>query len=169
MKLSVDKKNVTEGDVVEVKWDCPKAESLKITINNGFKAATAEVENKGSKKYKLNRSNGQTVISIEGVENGKTVKKEILIKVKAPKVKKENSKKYDQYQRLDRKPIKEKIDALKSKFKYFWQSLPPQKKQAYILLSIIFGIMIISTFYPKIILFGMSILAIYLLWTLMKR
>lgn len=175
MDFNVDKTRVSEGDIVEVKWKCPKAESVKITINNGFKSATAEVEKEGSKKYKLNRSNGHTTITLDAVEKGKPVKKELKIKVRQPKPEKPKKEKvyeakpYDQYKRMDHKPIKEKWDAFRTRLKYFWQSLPPQKKQAYILLLIIFVVMIVSSFYPRIIFYGMSALALYLLWTLMKR
>lgn len=179
MDFKADKTRVSEGEIVEVKWNCPKAESVKISINNGFKSATADVEKEGSKKYKLNRSNGQTVITLDALENGKPVKKEIKIKVRAPKPQKEkvyearpsgdSGKKYDQYKRMDRRPFREKWETFKTRLKYFWQSLPPQKKQAYILLFIIFVVMIVSSFYPRIIFFGMSALALYLLWTLMKR
>lgn len=182
MDFYIDKTRVYEGDIVEVKWKCPNAESVKITINNGFKSATADVENQGSKKYKLNRSNGQTVISLDAMENGKPVRKELKIKVRQPKPKKEekvyeakvngsqnSGKQYDSYKRVGHSPFREKWDAFKTRLKYFWQALPPQKKQAYILLLIILVIMIVSSFYPKIIFFGMSILSLYLLWTLMKR
>lgn len=174
MEFYVDKTKVTEGDIVQVKWKCPKGEGVRITIDNGFKSSSIDVEEKGTKKFRINRSNGQTVISLDATVKGKPVNRKIAIKVKAPKTETNNG--YDSYERLDNNKfktflnnIKEKCKSLKYKFKMFWQSLPPQKKQAYILLLIIFVIMIVSSFYPRIIFYGMTVLSLYLLWTLMKR
>jgi|SRR5574344_342376 hypothetical protein len=174
MIFTVNKTRVTEGDVVEIKWKCPKAQNVKLTIDNGFRSSSADVEVEGAKKFKINRSNGQTVISLDALIDGKKINRNLFIKVKQPKVKVDDG--FDSYKRLDNDRFKNFINSIKSKFKsfqykfkLFWSSLPPQKKQAYILLMIIFGIMIISSFYPRIIFFGMTALSLYLLWTLMKR
>lgn len=194
MDFKVDKKRVNEGDIVEVTWSCPQAESAKITINNGFRSSTSEVEKEGTKKYKLNRSNGKTVISLETVVNGKSVTQTQKIHVKKVREKKQKNgqdgngyrqtnggngqdgsryrqgeKKYDSYENLSNHPFREKINSWKSRLKYFWQMQSPQKRQSYILISAICIIMIVAPFFPSIVYFGLCTIAFYLLWTIAKR
>ena len=36
IELSVDKTTVTEGDIVEMRWSCQNADSVELTLDNGF-------------------------------------------------------------------------------------------------------------------------------------
>ena len=49
MKFKVSRRIVREGDIVEVTWECPEAESARITIDNGYRTASAVVPPSGSK------------------------------------------------------------------------------------------------------------------------
>lgn len=71
--------------------------------------------------------------------------------------------------KIDKPSVREKIDKIKLRFRYFWQSQSPQKKQAYVLLSMIFVVMIISSFYPKFVFSGLLTLSLYLFWTLYNK
>lgn len=160
MVFKVNKKKVKEGGIVEVKWNCPNASSATISINNGFKTSSLEVSAKGSKKFKLNRSNGETIISLESTINGVTSKESRNVVV-VP------NKKYDSYKKIS--PFEEKFKKWWSNIKYSWRVLPPEKKQANIIILMIFVILIISSFYSPALIFGLGAISLYLLWTLMKK
>ena len=49
MTFDIDRHTVTEGDVVEVKWQCAEAENVVLTLDNGFRSTDIPLENTGSK------------------------------------------------------------------------------------------------------------------------
>lgn len=167
MTFSIDKTKVTEGDIVEVKWDCSGAQTASLTLDNGYTNTTMAVEPAGTKKFRLNRV-GNTTITLT-ISNGKKEStKKHKIKVSA--------KKYDTYQRVGDNKIKEWWDKMRlstknyfSRVKYGWGIMPKDKKQATISLTIILGIMIISSFFPSAVFFGLSLLAVYCFYILMKK
>ena len=60
MTFTTDRTTVTEGEIVEVRWDCPGAESVDLTIDNGYKTSVIPLEIGGSKRFRLHRSKGRT-------------------------------------------------------------------------------------------------------------
>ena len=51
IEFSVDKTNVTVGDIVLIKWNCGCEDGrAELTINNGYKQSTETVEKVGSKR-----------------------------------------------------------------------------------------------------------------------
>ena len=167
MVLKTDKSKVTEGDIIEVKWECPHSESTTLTLDNGHSTNTIQVDGSGVKKFRLNRV-GKTTITITSSKNGKSSHKDVKVKVSA--------RKYDTYQRVGDNKFKElcqnftrKIKNHTSRLKYGWSIMPKDKKQASISLLIILGIMVISTFFPSAVFFGISVLAIYCFYILMKK
>lgn len=167
MTFKIDKTKVTEGEIVEVRWQCSDAESVSLSLDNGHSKTTIPVEKEGNKKFKLNRV-GQTTITITSTRNGKSTDKRGKVKVSA--------KKYDTYQRVGDSKIKEwwqklahKTGNYVSKMKYGWSIMPKDKKQATISLTIILAIMIISSFFPSAVFFGLSLLSVYCFYILMKK
>ena len=167
MVLKTDKSKVTEGDIIEVKWECPNSESTTLTLDNGHSSSTIQVEGSGTKKFRLNRV-GKTTITVKSAKNGKSSNKGVKVRVSA--------RKYDTYQRVGDNKFKElcqnftqKIKNYTSRYKYGWSMMPKDKKQASISLMIILGIMIISSFFPSAVFFGISVLAIYCFYILMKK
>ena len=167
MIFKIDKTKVTEGEIIEVKWQCSDADNVSLTLDNGTNASTMTVEKEGTKKFRLNRI-GTTTVTIIQNKNGKSSKKSGKVKVSA--------KKYDTYQRVGDNRLKEWFSSLGKrignyfqKMKYGWGMMPKEKKQATTTLSIILIIMIISSFFPSIVFFGLSLLAVYCFYILMKR
>jgi len=58
MKFKVSRRIVREGDIIEVKWECPEAESAQITIDNGYRSASAVVPDTYCPFGKLPRHSG---------------------------------------------------------------------------------------------------------------
>ncbi|MDD3200422.1 MAG: hypothetical protein PHP76_00300 [Bacteroidales bacterium] len=165
MEIRVSDTSVTEGEVVEVSWDCQSAQSAEITIDNGFKSQSVSVEAQGSKKFKLNRSKGKTKLSVTAVENGKKVTKSVAVRVRKqrPAKAKVNNKQYDSYKRMST-PLKEKWNQTVEKVKYSWRSLTPTKRLSYKVLGILLIIIIISIFLPKFLMYGIMGLTLYMLF-----
>ncbi|MBO7249068.1 MAG: hypothetical protein J6U88_03185 [Bacteroidales bacterium] len=167
MDLIIDKSKVTEGDIIEVSWNCPEADTATLTLDNGTNKSSIAIEKSGVKKFKLNRV-GKTTITLSQSKTGKSKSKSHTVKVSA--------KKYDTYQRVGDNKMKEwfgevgqKIKNYWGRTKYGWSIMPKDKKQASTSLFIIMAIMIISSFFPSIVFFGLSLLAIYCFYILMKK
>jgi len=168
MKLKVNKHRITEGGVVEVRWDCrdlKTASGATVTIDNGFKKSSLPVEVSGSKKFRLNRSEGDTVITVSAVADGMSFSKEQKVTVKPQK------KRYDSYTTVGSHPINEffkKISrGISLKIRGGWQSLPQDKRHAWLMLGILLICFMLSLFWTEVAFYGLGILTIYLIWTLL--
>ena len=64
MTFNIDRRTVTEGDVVELTWQCDGAESVTLTIDNGYRQTDIPLEISGTKRFRLNRSKGRTHLTI---------------------------------------------------------------------------------------------------------
>ncbi|MBQ0006841.1 MAG: hypothetical protein KBS57_05500 [Alistipes sp.] len=159
MKLKIDRSKVTEGDVVTVKWDAGRAKSVTgavITIDNGFRKAEIPVERSGEKKFRLNRSEGKTVIVFTAVADGKFLRAEQRVRVKA-------GRQYDSYTVVRENVFKR----LGMWLKLFWQSIPHDKRHSWVMLFILFLSFVLSIFHTTCAFYGLGILALYLIWTLL--
>jgi len=186
MKLKIDKTRVTEGDVVTVKWDAGRAGEVSgttIVIDNGFRKAEIPVERSGEKKFRLNRSNGQTVIYVTAMADGKSVRAEQRVRVKsAPK--------FDSYTTVGTNKLAEFFrrifgrfgrggsysqrgkfcsggNSLWTRIKYGWQGIPSNKKHSWVMLGVLFVTFVLAIFDIKFAFYGLGILTIYLIWTLL--
>lgn len=171
MKFKVSRRIVREGDIVEVTWECPEAESARITIDNGYRSASAVVPSSGSKKYKLNRSKGRTRITLSANCHGTPVHREIFIivrKARSSKAKGDNTV-YDSYTRMDKPNLQQRFKIFRERLSYAWQYVPAQKKLAYKILLLLLVVMLISAFIPKVTYFGLLAVAAYLLWYIYKK
>lgn len=172
MKLSldfrIDKRTVTEGDIVYLQWSCSEAEQVQLIINNGYKANVLDVENNGNKKFRLNRSKGRTKLTLSVSYGGKIYTKTLAVRVKKQKT--INPEYVDEKVRGRHfQGLKEKWESFKTKFKMLWQYLPERKRLAYILLSALAMLMLISMLYPKILGIGICVISLYLLWVILKK
>lgn len=202
MKLKVSRNKVTEGDIVEVKWASGRAKAVSgtvLTVDNGFRKASVPVGSSGVKKFRLNRSDGQTVISVTAVEDGVSVSARKMVTVVPPtafqtrmkaakaeaealmRKKKEErerrrrekagQKKYDTYTRVVDHPVRDFFKKMfrggSGRLSCGWKNLPPQKKHSWTMLCILSVCFFISIFHPQAAFYGLGILTIYLIWTLL--
>jgi hypothetical protein len=173
MNFTIDKDKVTEGDIVELKWDCPGSTMTSIAIDNGYKSATSSVEASGSKRIKLNRSKGRTKFTLTAEIDGKKVVDKLSVRVKKAKAEKVHEAKpdggYDKYTRLDHNNLKDKFRDFRTKARYAWQRQSEKNRFAIIVLAALTLIMVMSSFAPKFIYFGLLMLAIYVLFSIYKK
>lgn len=168
--LSVDKKCVVEGDVVEIHWTCDNAENVQLTIDNGYKLNTIQVEPSGTKKFRLNRSKGKTEIVVGAMANGKMRYKSVGVRVKRQKVEKaEYVHDYTGAKGVRNNGLKNSWYNFKSKMKYAWGSFSEKKRLAYIILLSISLLLLVSSFWHPFYRIGLVALVGYLFYVILKR
>ena len=173
MTFDTDRHTVTEGEVVEVKWQCDGADQVHLTLDNGYRSTEIPLPSSGSKRFRLNRSKGKTRLTITAVINGKSYNKRIFVRVK--KLPTVHAETVDAQGR----PL--------SKWKLWWQKrltnwhnfcqrtklalrALPERKQLAVKLMAIMGIMLLlCAVWPRLINLIPVIVIAYLSWVLLKR
>lgn len=178
LNFTADKHSVTEGDVIELNWQVPEGEGLSLTIDNGFKSQTLPIDShSGSKKFRLNRSQGKTKLTLSATHNGKTTTETIKVKVKKMKVTHAETI-YEE--RKHRNPFRkgqnttgktgEWINNQRNRFSYNWSLLTPQKKMAYIIIGIMATGLLLSCLTGKdLMMLTDGVMMGYLAYILIKR
>ena len=173
MIFDIDRRTVTEGDVVEVKWQCAEAESVQLTIDNGYRSTNIPLETSGSKRFRLNRSKGRTHLTIAVTIGGKTYRKKIAVRVK-----KMPTMKAETVDHRGRKVsaiggwwqrVMTKWHDSRSKLHLAMQVLPERKQMAVKVMAIMGVGLIVSAIWP--ILYGLvpMLVAGYLIYVLIRR
>ncbi len=173
MTFEIDRRCVTEGDVVEITWQCEGAESVTLNINNGFRSTDIPLEISGSKKFRLNRSKGRTHLTLSVVIMGKRHEKKIHVRVKKmPTVHAETVDQQGQHLSIFKQWWMKATDYLRNlraKTRQSMQTLPEKKQLAVKALTIIGLTLIISAIWPKFYSFALLLITLYLLIVLLKR
>ena len=171
MTFTTDKHTVTEGDIVEVRWDCPGADSAELTIDNGYKTTNLPLELSGSKRFRLHRSKGRTRLIITAKVEGKQYSKTLKVKVKELPVTKAETidRRGRRVGKLRQWMSLPKWQSWRLRFRQGWQMMPPEKRLASRLLMILGGVLLLATFFPALLLLGLFGLSAYLMWILLKR
>ena len=162
MTFDVDRTSVTEGDIMEITWDCTGADRVELKIDNGFKATVLPLEITGSKRFRLHRSKGRTALTITAWKDGKHGSKTLKVKVKeiptthAETVDSQGKKIND---------AKQWGEQMKQRL----QTLPPDKRMAVRVVWILVATLLVSMFIPRLFLLGITALIVYLLYTIWKR
>ena len=171
MTFTTDKNKVTEGDIVEVCWDCPGADSVELTIDNGYKATTLPLPLNGSKRFRLHRSKGRTRLVISAMVGGKRYSKTLKVKVKElPLTKAETVDPQGRpVSKLKQWFSLPKWQSLRSRYRQGWQMLTPEKRLASRLLLILGGVLLLAMLLPALLLLGLFGVSLYLMWIVMRR
>lgn len=169
IEFTTDRNKVTEGDIVEVRWGCPGAAEVSLTIDNGYKKTDIPLEISGYKKFRLNRSKGRTVLTLNATIQGHPYKQKLYVRVKPMKTTKAETlgtdgKKQTAIKRWWLK-LKEQCRRDRAKFK----QLPPQKQFAYKLMIILPLVFLMPIFTPKIYPIGAGLAIFYILLIILKR
>lgn len=170
IELSVDKTKVTEGDIVEMSWSCSPAEKVQLTLDNGYKTNTIDVESSGSKKFRLNRSKGRTHLVICVTNGGKPYYKSVGVRVRKMKASKaEEVYDYTGHKGVRRNGLRMSWNNYKEKMKMAFGYLPEKKRLAVQLLLALGIIMLLTAIWPKLTSLGFLALAAYLFWIIWKK
>ena len=165
--FTTDTDTVTEGDVISIQWSCNPADSVRLIIDNGFKTNTIDVEASGIKRFRLNRSKGKTKLTIIALYNGKEASKTIKVKVKEMEV--INAETVNDGRAYSRSHSMSWWKKTKMKLLYLWMTLPPTKKIVVIILNFLLVLLVMSLIFPRFLLFGLTMIIIYLTYFLLKK
>ena len=162
MTFDIDRTTVTEGDIVEVRWDCTGADRVELKIDNGYKASVLNLEISGTKRFRLNRSKGRTALTITAWKGDKHGSKTLKVRVKEIPA--------TQTETLDHNgrtmgPIRQWWSQMQPR----WKNLPTDKRLAARVMLILAAVLLISTLLPVFLLFGTAGLMVYLLYVLWKK
>lgn len=165
--FTTDTDTVTEGDVISIQWSCNPADSVRLIIDNGFKTNTIDVEASGIKRFRLNRSKGKTKLTIIALYNGKETSKTIKVKVKEMEV--INAETVNDGRAYSGSHSMSWWKKTKMKLLYLWMTLPPTKKIVVIILNFLLVLLVMSLIFPRFLLFGLTMIIIYLTYFLLKK
>lgn len=165
--FTTDTDTVTEGDVISIQWSCNPADSVRLIIDNGFKTNTIDVEASGIKRFRLNRSKGKTKLTIIALYNGKEASKTIKVKVKEMEV--INAETVNDGRAYSGSHSMSWWKKTKMKLLYLWMTLPPTKKIVVIILNFLLVLLVMSLIFPRFLLFGLTMIIIYLTYFLLKK
>lgn len=165
--FTTDTDTVTEGDVISIQWSCNPADSVRLIIDNGFKTNTIDVEASGIKRFRLNRSKGKTKLTIIALYNGKEASKTIKVKVKEMEV--INAETVNDGRAYSGSHSMSWWKKTKIKLLYLWMTLPPTKKIVVIILNFLLVLLVMSLIFPRFLLFGLTMIIIYLTYFLLKK
>ena len=165
--FTTDTDTVTEGDVISIQWSCNPADSVRLIIDNGFKTNTIDVEASGIKRFRLNRSKGKTKLTIIALYNGKEASKTIKVKVKEMKV--INAETVNDGHAYSGSHSMSWWKKTKMKLLYLWMTLPPTKKIVVIILNFLLVLLVMSLIFPRFLIFGLTLIIIYLTYFLLKK
>ena len=176
--IYADQRAVTEGEVVEIHWVCDSVENLKLTLDNGIRATTIDLdEPNGSKKFRLNRSKGKTKFTLTATDKGKMKSESAKVRGKPmPTTKAETI--YEE--RPHRNPFRRQGTAPKgrmgewwnnqrNRFSYVWRTLSAKKQMAFVVLTILCAGSLLSLLWPGFRAIAEIALLGYLALILLKK
>ena len=162
MTFDVDRTTVTEGDVVEVRWDWSGADRVELKIDNGYKASVLPLDITGTKRFRLNRSKGRTALTITAWKDGKHGSKTIKVRVK-------------EMPTTHAETVDEKGRTM-GNLRQWWQqqkprlqAMPADKRIAMRILTLLGAILLVSLLLPAFLGIGLIALIIYLCYILWKK
>lgn len=162
MTFDVDRTTVTEGDIVEVRWDCSGAERVELKIDNGYKATVIPLEISGSKRFRLHRSKGRTSLTITAWKDGKHGSK--TIKVRVTDIPTTHAETVD-----SQGHTMNKVQQWWQQSRMRYQMLPSDKRVAFNVTAIVAGMLILTFLSPRLLMLGLLGLLVYLLYVLWKK
>ena len=145
MTLSTDRKSVSEGEYIEIKWTCDACpDSLYLAIDSERTQYSIAVSDSGSTRITVPKSNGKMTIKLLGIISGKKVIESVDVRVKGAKRAKSNSPLLRRMKMFGDK-MKAKWYVLRANMKYWWLSQKKWQKALWIaLLALWLGLLFSS-------------------------
>ena len=173
--LSIDRTTVTEGEVVEIFWNCSNcsAPNVTLTIDNGYKATDIVMPPQGSRKFRLNRAKWRVTLKLTVSDGGKSYRKSLHVRVKAlkavrPKVVDSKGRSMGSL-RLQMERLRQRWSDQARRTRYEMSALDGRKQTALRTLGLVVVTAILTAISPKLTGLGLFLLGGYLVLVLMKK
>ena len=143
--LSTDRKSVSEGEFIEIRWTCDACpDSLYLAIDSKRTQYSIAVSDSGSTRIPVPKSNGKMTIKLIGVISGKKVTESVNVRVKGAIQAKSNVPNSSRIKMFGEK-IKAKWYVFRANMKYWWLSQKNWQKALWIaLLALWLGLLFSS-------------------------
>lgn len=162
MTFTVDKTTVTEGDVVQVQWDCAGADRVELKIDNGYRCSVMQLDISGTKRFRLNRSKGRTSLTITAWMGERHGSKTIKVRVK--ELGTTHAETID-----DRGKTVSDAKLRWNELQQQFNNMPPDKRVATTALIIVCASFLLSLLYRPLLGIGIMGLLGYLLYVVFRR
>ena len=143
--LSTDRKSVSEGEYIEIKWACDACpDSLYLAIDSERTQYSIAVSDSGTTRIPVPKSNGKMIVKIIGVISGKKVIESVEVRVKTAKQSKPKAPLSVRVKMFGEK-MKAKWYVFRANMKYWWLSQKKWQKALWIaLLALWLGLLFSS-------------------------
>ena len=120
MTLSTDRKSVSEGEYIEIKWACDACpDSLYLAIDSERTQYSIAVSDSGSTRIPVPKSNGKMTVKLIGIISGKKVTESVEVRVKTAKQSKPKAPLSVRMKMFGEK-MKAKWYVFRANMKYWW-------------------------------------------------
>ena len=134
MTLSTDRKSVSEGEYIEIKWACDACpDSLYLAIDSERTQYSIAVSDSGTTRIPVPKSNGKMTVKLIGIISGKKVTESVEIRVKTAKQSKLKAPLSVRMKMFGEK-MKAKWYVFRANMKYWWLSQKKWQKALWIVL-----------------------------------
>ena len=166
MTFTTDRTSLTEGEIIEITWDCREAERVELTIDNGFKSTALPLDLTGVKRFRLHRSRGKTRLTITAWVGGRSYSK--TIKVKVAEMPTTHAETIDDKGKTVSRGS-QWLQELGRRWRTTWQALVPEKRIAVTVLAILALLMLFSVLMPLMLPMGLIGLVVYLIIVIARK
>ena len=173
LTFNIDKKQVAEGEYINVTWDCPNPDMVSLTVEDGIKSIH-QLSDSGSRSIPASGNADKIILTLRASIGGKVEEKKATVKVKRKVLKAEkvygSAKSSKSWKNpIDFSKIKTWWNGLASKLKLAWTYMPENKKLAYKILGLIMVAMILTSISPKLATLGFLLVVGHLFWVIIKK
>ena len=173
LTFNIDKKQVAEGEYINVTWDCPNPDMVSLTVEDGIKSIH-QLSDSGSRSIPASGNADKIILTLRASIGGKVEEKKATVKVKRKVLKAEkvygSAKSSKSWKNpIDFSKIKTWWNGLTSKLKLAWTYMPENKKLAYKILGLIMVAMILTSISPKLATLGFLLVVGHLFWVIIKK
>ncbi len=166
MTFTTDRTSLTEGEIIEITWDCHEAERVELTIDNGFKTTAIPLDLTGTKRFRLNRSRGKTKLTLTATVNGHDYSKTIKVRVAEMPT--------TQAETVDDKGRtvsagRQRMQAFGRRWRTTWQGMTPVKQLAVKVLVALAVLMLFSRLLPALFFLGLIAIMIWMVFIITRN
>lgn len=161
MRISINKRFVKAGEIVEVTWASEEGSSPRIVMHTGERETAIAVPENGSKKFRLKNAKGSHWIGLRcwvGNEE-KLVRRRLVVWGKA--------KETDAFEYIDQESWWKRFS---NGCKRYWDYFSPEKKRLYIILIFLIIYQLLMSFHllaaSQIL---MTVITFYIFWQVIKK
>ena len=177
MKLTVDKKVLSEGEYATVSWDCGSPDQASLVVVEGGSRRVFPLSDAGTMVVSPTGDSDTMELILKASIAGSIQQESLSVKVKRVVLRAE---KVSGVKGARRDRASSALDSAKDRlhewwgrtreeFASWWSILPPTKKLAWKCLLGIFLILLLSCFSPRFLPFGVVLLSLYLVYFIYRK